>query len=375
VSGAGAVGAPTGGPAAPPVAAELWRALAAVVTAPPGPALASALGLADLDAEAHTAAFVLDAVPYAGWVLDPDGVIGGEATRRVADFYRAVGLGPTAEPDHLGRLLSLLAGLRGRGRRSRLVRGTLVLEHLVSWLPPYLDVVGEVAPALRIWAELVRDGLLVEVVELGGPEAGRLPAALREAPPEPALRSLDDLLVPVRAGVVLTSTRLFWIAQVLGVSARLGDRRRILRSLLATGEPAVRRALADLASDEAVRRRTDAGRWGPAGAWWADRAAATAAALRDGRVAPSHPAPPSGGPTFGTESAEGARSGYDGGVGEGSRDRLGARPIKVGPDGRSARRRAGLTKRDLRELGPDRDRGERLRSGVADTEGRTTWKW
>lgn len=333
MSGAGAVGAVAGGPAAPPVSAELWRALAAVVVAPPGPALASALGLADLDAEAHTAAFVLDAVPYAGWVLDPDGVIGGEATRRVADFYRAVGLGSTAEPDHLGRLLSLLAGLWGRGRPARLVRGTLVLEHLVSWLPPYLDVVGEVAPALRNWAELVRDGLAVEVVELGGPEAGRLPAALREAPPEPALRSFDDLLVPVRAGVVLTSARLFRIAQALGVPARLGDRRRILRSLLESGEPAVRWALADLAGEEAVRRRADAERFGPAGVWWAERAATTSLALRDGSVAPSHPAPPSGGPTRDTESAEGALSGYDGGVGEGSWDRSGARPVEVGPDG------------------------------------------
>lgn len=309
-----------GGPGELAVSAELWRALAAVVAAPPPPALARALGLGDLDAEAHTAAFVMDAVPYAGWVLDPEGVIGGEATRRVADFYRAVGLGPTAEPDFLGRLLSLLAGLPGRSPRARLVRGTLVLEHLASWLPPYLDVVAEAAPALRTWAGLVRDGLAVELAALGSSESGRLPAALREAPTPPALRSIDDLLVPVRAGVVLTSGRLFRIAHALGVPARLGERRRILRSLLETGEPAVVQALADLACDEAARRRADAAWWGPAGLWWAARARATAVALSDGDLAPSRPEAAPLGPASRAGLAKGPAAGYDGGAGEGPRD-------------------------------------------------------
>ena len=49
--------------------------------------------------------------PYASVYLGAEGMLGGEARDRVAGFWRALGLVPPAEPDHLAALLGLYAAL------------------------------------------------------------------------------------------------------------------------------------------------------------------------------------------------------------------------------------------------------------------------
>ena len=154
-------------------------------------------------------------------------MLGGEARDRVAGFWRALGMTPPPEPDHLGALLGLMAALMEReageadpapkallGR----ARKALVWEHLLPWLPPYLERMGEMGSDYYAgWAALVRELLREEAPE---PDTGsmELPAHLAEAPALPDPRKDGDggpsegeaflraLLAPARSGILLTRT-------------------------------------------------------------------------------------------------------------------------------------------------------------------------
>ncbi len=92
---------------------ELLRALgAALVTPPPAnQQVARALELPVFTGVDHTDAFVLTAPPHAAIHLGPEGKLGGEGLDRVAGFWRALGLVPPEDADHLGVLLMLYAEL------------------------------------------------------------------------------------------------------------------------------------------------------------------------------------------------------------------------------------------------------------------------
>ena len=234
------VTAPTGPPAA---RQELLRALAAVADSPPAAARACpALGLPDPGPAAHTEAFVMNCPPYAAVYLGDGGGLGGEGADRVAGFWRALGLTPPSEPDHLTALLSLLASLgesvqeasrpATAGALTR-ARHALFHEHLWPWLPGYLDAVaGLEIPALASWAGLALQALRAEHAALAGEAAGMaggaaavLPLALRSAPPPAGavteLRDLLDVLTaPVRCGFILTRRRLAAGADLVGINNR-----------------------------------------------------------------------------------------------------------------------------------------------------------
>jgi hypothetical protein len=55
--------------------------------------------------------FALNCQPYAPVCLAPGGCRGGEGTGRDAGFWRATGIPPPAEPDHLAALPGLYAAL------------------------------------------------------------------------------------------------------------------------------------------------------------------------------------------------------------------------------------------------------------------------
>ena len=181
---------------ATPVRAELFRALGAVAGDPADARTAcAALGLPVPGNAEHTEVFVLNCPPYASVYLGAEGGLGGEAADRAAGFWRAIGVPPPAEPDHLTALLSLYARLgeapvAGDGAAGPLAPATagalararqaLFWEHLWPWLPGYLDAVDDLGtPALASWARLVRRAL---AAERGRHPGGRLPLALRAAP-------------------------------------------------------------------------------------------------------------------------------------------------------------------------------------------------
>jgi len=275
---------------------EVVRSLAILSEAPhPGhAAAAAALGLgAPAPAEEHTRVLVLECHPYASVYLGAEGMLGGEAADRVAGFWRALGIVPPAEPDHLAALLGLYATLgaaalepgRPPERREAFdrARAALLAEHLSPWVPLLLAAVSEVGGAWhRSWASLLAEVLAGEVAET--PEPPGLPLALRvapELPDEPANLDelLDAVLAPVRAGLVLTRSRLRDCAREVGTGYRQGERRFALRSMLEQDAPST---IGWLAGEAHRWARITAEMMPVAGGvapWWSARARRTSTSL------------------------------------------------------------------------------------------------
>ncbi len=278
---------------------ELFRALAVFAEPPgrPGAArVAEALGLGGVPSEAEYAGvFVFRLYPYASVYVGAEGMLGGEARDRVAGFLAALGQAVPPEPDHLALMLGAYASLAeaeaaaGEGRRRESVRGArraFLWEHLLSWLPVYLDKLDGVAPPFyRAWGRTLQAALGAEAEELGA--ATGLPLHLREAAAlaDPRETSADEflktLLAPARSGLILLRDDIARAARDLGTGVRAGERLFALRSLLGQDAPG---ALSRLASEADAwvalhRRRRDA--HGRVADWWASRAASTAALLRE----------------------------------------------------------------------------------------------
>ncbi len=293
---------------------ELLRALGAIADSPAAARAAShALGIDVATGAEHTEVFVLNCPPYAAVYLGPEGALGGEGADRAAGFWRAIGIDPPAEPDHLAALLALYAGLgeaAGQTRRTvtaaALARSQTALfwEHLWPWLPAYLDAVTDLAgPALTGWARLTQHAIAAEFALL--PAQERLPLALRSAPgavhAEGRLGELaDGLTTPLRSGIVLTRRSLALGAGQAQVGHRIGERRFTLRAMLDQDAAATLAWLSCEARRWQLRHaRRAAG--DPATGWWAARAGRTAHLLSDAAAAaearskapsPAPPVPP-----------------------------------------------------------------------------------
>lgn len=275
---------------------ELLRALGSVVTSPPpyGRPVIDSLGLPAPTAAEHTGVFVLTAPPYAAIYLGKEGTLGGEGLDRVAGFWRAIGLQPPQDADHLGLLLMLYAelseaetGARNETTRDRVrhARQALLFEHLWSWAPGYLTAVTRLGtPPLAAWARLTLAALGREARHAAGPPA--LPLALRTAPPpigppENRGQLLDALLAPARSGILLTREDLRAAAAVTGLGYRLGERRYTLAAMLDQDASATVGWLTDHARRWAALHTTQQ----PIGGhdprhWWARRAARSAHTLQ-----------------------------------------------------------------------------------------------
>ena len=221
-------------------------------------------------------------------------MLGGEARGRVAGFWVALAMSPPSEPDHLAALLGLYAALSEvHSPEARHARKALLWEHLLSWLPPYLECVERVGAAFYAdWARLVRAALLAEARRLGPP--GILPLHMREAPgiadprQEGGDAFLDSLLAPIRTGMIIAKSDLGRCADDLSLGLRVGERKYVLRSLFGQAPEAVLEWLAVEAAAWSARhcRRPTAVR--AVSEFWAQRADAAAvlfAELEEARVA------------------------------------------------------------------------------------------
>ncbi len=281
---------------------ELFRALG-VLAEPPGSEQARLGEVLDLagapDATAYTEVFALQLYPYASVYVGAEGMMGGDARDRVAGFWRALRRVPPPEPDHLTVLLGLYAALAGHEDAERdparrlLCRQSLkalMWEHLASWLFPYLDKLGEIAPPFyRSWGALLGEAIASEIEYLGPPDA--LPLHLRRAPPLPDPRRdgadafVQGLLSPVRSGVVLTRADLARASRDLSLGLRMGERRFILTSLLAQDAERTLEWLAAEVRRQASGHGTHEAVAGGVARFWATRADAAAALLEDLRPA------------------------------------------------------------------------------------------
>ena len=226
---------------------ELFRALA--LFAEPfraeSAAVAEALRLGPVPAESeYTETFLFQLYPYASVYLGAEGMMGGEARDLVAGFWRALHLVPPAEPDHLSVMLALYAQLvereaqeQGAGvERWRHARRAFLWEHLLSWLPVYLQKLDEIAtPFYRGWGEILREALAEEVEAVGTQPMLPLPlrqhAGLLDPREHETEEFLQSLLAPSRSGMILTRADLLRGARHMGLGARMGERKFMLKSL------------------------------------------------------------------------------------------------------------------------------------------------
>jgi TorA maturation chaperone TorD len=277
---------------------ELFRTLGALLEAPTArlEPLAQLLGLQPLPSvDQHARLFLFQLYPYASVYLGNEGMLGGEAQDRISGFWRALALEPPKEPDHLIVMLACYAELCEREEelgsglaqdRLRLARGVWLWEHLLSWLPLYLERLNELAPPFyRQWGDLLHSALVEEARKLPPPD--ELPLHLRasEELPDPREEGaevfLGALLSPVRSGLLLTGSDLARAARDLGLGLRKGERRFVLRSLLAQEPAKVLGWLAREAERWEVRHGERLAVFGKLNAFWARRSARTAGLVQD----------------------------------------------------------------------------------------------
>ncbi|MBM4420353.1 MAG: hypothetical protein FJ034_01960 [Chloroflexi bacterium] len=281
---------------------DLFRALAAVVEAE-GPERERMARLLELppasDDAARTELFDMHLYPRAAVYLGPEGMLGGEALDRIAGFWRAAGLEPPTEPDHLGALLTAYAALAEReeaaeGARRALAtqaRSALLWEHLASWLPVYLAAVDRLgAEHDRAWARLLGRALIAEAERSPGAAlSAHLVAAPGLADPreEGGAKFLASLLAPARAGFILTRIDLARGAAKMGLGLRQGERRYALESLFGQDGPRTLRWLRDEARAAGKRHERLPGAYGAVRDHWRTRAEASAALLASAALAGS----------------------------------------------------------------------------------------
>ncbi|MDT7603863.1 MAG: hypothetical protein QOF61_1860 [Acidobacteriota bacterium] len=277
---------------------ELFRALACLVEPPrtESARVADALGLGALPlADEYTKTFVFQLYPYASVYLGAEGMLGGEARDRVAGFWRALGLVPPAEADHLSVMLALYARLceleedanDARAREGwRAARKAFLWEHLLSWLPAYLSKLEEIATDFyRRWGALLKDALAAEALTVGQQES--LALHLREAPGlvDPREGSTEDflrsLLAPARSGIILVRADFSRAARELDAGTRLGERRFVLQTLFEQDARGVLSWLGQEAERWAARLRLERASFGAVARAWEAKAESTSRLLAE----------------------------------------------------------------------------------------------
>ena len=276
---------------------ELLRSLATLAE-PPAAETVRLAELLDLgpppDPADHSDLFLMQMYPFASVYLDTSGQLGGEARDRILGFWRALAIETPDEADHLTVLLAYYARLKELSttetsdNRTRWdhARQAFLKEHILSWLPFFLDKLTTVTDGFYArWSQLLTDTLLAESADLV--EKDDLPLHQREATDlaDPRTEGGDEflasLVAPIRSGLILVRKDFARAGSDLGLGVRKGERRYVLKALLAQ-DP---KATLDWLATEATlwsQRHADRIFWtGPIARFWALKAQTSADLLRD----------------------------------------------------------------------------------------------
>lgn len=212
--------------------------------------------------------------PYASIYTSNEGIVGGEALGRISGFWQALQRDVPHEPDHLSRLLGLAAFLQEsqaseqEPARAVLIERSLAAlfwEHLLPWLPMYLDRIESFGKGTVYddWAKLLSETLICKFETLGPLEnlPRHLDASSRLLDPRRsgATQFLSSLLAPVQSGFILLREDLNNISAEIGIPTEDRERQGILKDLLRE-EP--KQTLEGLAKVAYERSYYTSERWG-----------------------------------------------------------------------------------------------------------------
>lgn len=271
-----------------PRASELYRSLGTLAE-PPTLETDRIVDLLDLGlpptAADYTDLFESQLYPHASVYLDPTGMLGGEALDRIVGFWRALQIEPPDDPDHLTVMLAACARLEELAgdseeverRRWQLARDAFLFEHLLSWLPVFLDKLVDVATGSYLrWGELLREVLRQEIIpdEIRSalPLHLRASTALIDPRIEGGSAFLQSLLAPVRSGIIWVRSDLEKAASDLDLGFRIAERRFVLEALLAQDAPSTLRWMADRAEMSSRGHLSWLACTGPIARFWTSRA-------------------------------------------------------------------------------------------------------
>ena len=207
----------------------------------------------DQAAAAYQRVLGFNVFPHSGVFLTPDATVGGGPADAFA--YYAASLGAVIPPtgpgaDHVGVQLDVLAFLCGAeadalaagdvdaGRELRDHQRALLSDHLLPWLPLFLQAVVEEEDILfstvaGLTATLIDD----HVADVGcevpgtGPACPPVPGLLDQ--PETGLREIADyLLTPAQSGLYISRDAIGRLGRDQRLPRGFGARRQLLHNLL-----------------------------------------------------------------------------------------------------------------------------------------------
>ena len=237
--------------------AEVAMALAEVSEGVvPSQALLDALGM-DIEECAITNAILVNELPpFASIYLSQDGNIGGQSHAEIAGFYLAISARVPPNPDYLSSLLYLLGQIlkkeaefldldldldidididTPRAQAIENAKFTLVRDHLVPWLVPYLLRVEQLSGYENLaWVELALD-LISSILQ---PEIHPSLERDLDQPTQEPIQAFGDsaefinwVTTPALSGVIVAPADLARMARDLGLATRIGRKRFVLEGL------------------------------------------------------------------------------------------------------------------------------------------------
>ena len=268
---------------------ELIRALGMFCEAPSEEhvRIAKILGFSQTPSrDLYEGIFCRELPPYASEYIDCGANSDGEGLERISGFWRALQRDVPNEPDHLSGLLGLVAYLEelqgyekepARALLIRRSRSALLWEHLLPWLPMYLDKVESIGDdtVYGDWARLLTEALVNEYRSLGPLESLPIHLTTSSGLPDPRDRGaklfVSSLFCPNKSGFVLLFDDLSELATELGIAPSNKDPRMALEDLLRLAPKETLGALAKLASETHSRLVSKWGSLGEITAYWEAR--------------------------------------------------------------------------------------------------------
>ena len=209
---------------------------------------------ADDAAATHHHLFAFQLFPYESFFRTESGLSGGAIAGEVAQLYQQAGFTAAADavaPDHLAQELAFLAHLTqaeayawesqqpGMVQFWQQQQRHFLHEHLLSWLPPLVVALHQIAPATfydalaQLMTELVADHAAALSLALNTHPLPMLPATASalSANPRP-WEFVHFWVTPALSGLFLSRDDLSRVARQVGVVHGFGKRDELLKNVL-----------------------------------------------------------------------------------------------------------------------------------------------